>query len=94
MSARQSRNLDDLVRRIADSLPQGVAQLSEDVRKNLKEMISASLSRMDLVSREEFDVQTAVLARSREKLERLETQVAALEKASAKGRSGQGDANG
>lgn len=53
--------------------------MNDEVRKNLKEVLSASLSRMDLVSREEFEVQSAVLARTREKLERLEAQVAALE---------------
>ena len=92
MSAKQSRNVDDLVRRIADSLPQGIAQLNEDVRKNLKEVISAALSRMDLVTREEFDVQSAVLARTREKLERLEAQVAALEKGGAGEKSAKGGA--
>lgn len=91
MTTKQSRNLDDLVRRIANSLPDGVAQLNVDVRRNLKEVISASLSRMDLVSREEFEVQSAVLARTREKLERLEAQVAALEKGGAKD---SGDADG
>lgn len=80
MAAGPSRNLDDLVRRIADALPGGIGQLNEDMRRNLKEVISASLSRMDLVSREEFEVQTAVLARTREKLERLEAKVAELEK--------------
>lgn len=80
MAAGPSRNLDDLVRRIADALPGGIGQLNEDMRRNLKEVISASLTRMDLVSREEFEVQTAVLARTREKLERLEAKVAELEK--------------
>lgn len=94
MAVKQNRSLDDLVRRIADSLPQGMAQLNEDVRKNLKEVISASLSRMDLVSREEFEVQSAVLARTREKLERLEAQVSALEKGGTPGRGGQGKADG
>ncbi|HEX9585196.1 MAG TPA: accessory factor UbiK family protein [Gammaproteobacteria bacterium] len=75
----QPRSLDDLVRRIAAALPQGISQMNDEVRKNLKEVLSASLSRMDLVSREEFEVQSAVLARTREKLERLEAQVAALE---------------
>ncbi len=88
MTTKQSRSLDDLVRRIADSLPEGVAQINNDVRRNLKEVISASLSRMDLVSREEFEVQSAVLARTREKLERLEAQVAALEKGGATGHGG------
>lgn len=81
----QPRSLDDLVRRITAALPQGISQMNEEVRKNLKEVLSASLSRMDLVSREEFEVQSAVLARTREKLERLEAQVAALE-ASKRGR--------
>lgn len=75
----QPRSLDDLVRRITAALPQGISQMNDEVRKNLKEVLSASLSRMDLVSREEFEVQSAVLARTREKLERLEAQVAALE---------------
>ncbi len=83
MAAGPSRNLDDLVRRIADALPGGIGQLNEDMRRNLKEVISASLTRMDLVSREEFEVQTAVLARTREKLERLEAKVAELEKEKA-----------
>ena len=75
----QPRSLDDLVRRIAPVLPHGVSQINDEVRKNLKEVLSASLSRLELVSREEFEVQSAVLARTREKLERLEAQVAALE---------------
>lgn len=75
----QPRILDDLVRRITAALPQGISQMNDEVRKNLREVLSASLSRMDLVSREEFEVQSAVLARTREKLERLEAQVAALE---------------
>ncbi len=94
MPVRQNRNLDDLVRRITESLPDGVAQLSEDVRRNLKEVISASLSRMDLVSREEFEVQSAVLARTREKLEKLEAQVAAMEKAAAGTKAGKRGADG
>ncbi len=79
VTKQQTRGLDELVRRIGEALPEGVAQLNDDLRKNLKEVVSASLSRMDLVSREEFEVQSAVLARTREKLERLEAQVAALE---------------
>lgn len=79
MTSKRSSGPDDLVRRIADVLPEGLSQLNADVRKNIKEVVAASLTRMDLVSREEFEVQAAVLARTREKLERLEAQVAALE---------------
>lgn len=94
MTAGQSRNLEDLVRRIAESLPGGVAQLNDDLRRNLKEVISGALSRMDLVSREEFEVQSAVLARTREKLERLEAQVAAMEKGGAESGNEKSGADG
>lgn len=94
MTVKQSRNLDDLVRRIAELLPEGIAQLNTDFRRNLKEAVSASLSRMDLVSREEFEVQSAVLARTREKLERLEARVETLEKGSAKSGNGKSKAEG
>ena len=94
MAAGPSRSLDDLVRRIADALPGGIGQLNEDMRRNLKEVISASLSRMDLVSREEFEVQTAVLARTREKLERLEAKIAELEKEDAGKQQRKGGADG
>jgi BMFP domain-containing protein YqiC len=51
-----------------------------DIEKNLREMLAAFFSRLDLVTREEFDVQRQVLARTREKLERLEAKLAELEK--------------
>jgi len=74
------KTLDALVTRIAESLPAGFGQVHEDLRNNLHATLSAALARMDLVSREEFDVQSAVLARTREKLTALEAQVAALER--------------
>ncbi len=71
--------LDDLAKRVAGGVPAGLQFLQEDLRKNLRSALEASLSRLDLVAREEFDVQTAVLARTREKLEQLEQLVARLE---------------
>lgn len=71
--------IDDLSRKVAGSLPQGIAALQGDVQKNLHSAIAAALSRMDLVTREEFDIQTAVLHKTRAKLEAMEAQVAALE---------------
>ena len=73
------KSLDALVSRVADSLPAGFGQLHQDLRNNLHAALSAALARMDLVSREEFDVQSAVLARTREKLTALEAKVAELE---------------
>jgi ubiquinone biosynthesis accessory factor UbiK len=73
------KTLDVLVSRIADGLPAGFGQLHADLRNNLHASLSAALARMDLVSREEFDVQSAVLARTREKLTTLEAKLAELE---------------
>ena len=75
------KTLDALAARIAEGLPAGFGQVHEDLRNNLHAAVSAALSRLDLVSREEFDVQSAVLARTREKLTALEATVAKLEHA-------------
>lgn len=72
-------SLDDFARRIADSLPENLRGLGEDLQRNLKSTLRAGLERMDLVTREEFDVQQRLLARTREKLEQLEARVAELE---------------
>ena len=71
--------LDDLARRIQASLPPGLDAVCEDVTQNVRAVIAAGIARMDLVEREEFDVQSAVLARTREKLEALEVRVRQLE---------------
>ncbi len=74
------KHLDDLARTLMESLPKGLQNLQADASKNLQASLQATLSRMNLVTREEFDVQSAVLARSREKLATLERQVAELER--------------
>jgi BMFP domain-containing protein YqiC len=73
------KQLDDLAQRLAISLPKGVQTLRDDLARNLRASLEAGLTRLDLVSREEFDVQAAVLARTRDKLSRLEARVAELE---------------
>ena len=73
------KTLDDICKRILNALPPDLEQLTEDARKNARSAMSAALARADLVTREEFDVQSAVLARTREKLEALEQTVTALE---------------
>ena len=72
---------DDLSKRVADSMPRGFQALQDDLQRNLKAALEATLGKMNLVTREEFDTQQAVLARTREKLEALEARVAELEKA-------------
>jgi hypothetical protein len=74
------KTLDTLANRIAAGLPPGFGQMHADLRNNLHAAISAALARMELVTREEFDVQSAVLARTREKLAALEAKVAELER--------------
>lgn len=79
------KHLDELTQRLAGSLPKGLQVLQEDISRNLRATLEAGLGRLDLVTREEFDVQAAVLARTREKLDRLEAQVARLEREQAGG---------
>ena len=71
--------LDDLASKLADALPQGFRDLRADAQKNVRAALASALAKMDLVTREEFDVQRAVLARTREKVEQLEQRVTELE---------------
>ena len=73
------RRFDDIARRIQASLPPGLDEVRENASRNIRAVIAAGIARMDLVEREEFDVQCAVLARTREKVEALERRVRALE---------------
>lgn len=77
--ASENFSLDDLARRLADSIPDNLRGLGEDLQRNLKSTLRSGLERMDLVTREEFDIQQHLLARTREKLEALEARVAELE---------------
>ncbi|MGB5472220.1 MAG: accessory factor UbiK family protein [Gammaproteobacteria bacterium] len=72
--------IDDLARQISNSIPAGVKGLQQDVEKNVRTLLQGAFARLDLVTREEFDVQAKVLLRTREKLEALERLVAELEK--------------
>ncbi len=69
---------DDISKRMADGLPQGLKALQDDVQRNARATLEATLGKLNLVTREEFEVQQAVLARTREKLKALEERVAAL----------------
>ena len=68
--------LEDLAARVAEVM---AASPLKDVEKNLKAALAGGLARMDLVTREEFDVQAQVLAHTREQLQTLEQRLAALE---------------
>ncbi len=74
-----SKFIDDIAQRLTDAMPTTAGELQADLKKNLRAATQSVFAKMDLVTREEFDVQTKVLARSRAKLEQLEKQVAELE---------------
>jgi hypothetical protein len=71
--------IDDLARRLSGLVPPGLREGREELQENFKSVLQSGLSRLDLVTREEFDVQRAVLLRTREKLEALQRQVEQLE---------------
>ena len=77
--------LDELARRLSGALPPGMKELQDDLERTLRTAVQSALARLDLVTREEFDVQAQVLARTREKLEALSGRVEALEKLVLKG---------
>ena len=74
------QTLDDLARKLGDALPPQFRALQQDMEQNFRAVLQAGLTKLDLVSRQEFDVQAGVLARTREKLEAMEQRLAALEK--------------
>jgi ubiquinone biosynthesis accessory factor UbiK len=73
------KNIDDLARRLSELVPPGLDEAREDLQKNFRAALQSGLNRLDLVTREEFDVQRAVLLRTREKLDLLERVLADLE---------------
>ena len=74
-------SLDELARQLAESVPQNLRVLGQDLERNFKSMLQSGLARMELVTREEFDLQRGVLERTRAKLESMEARLGDLEKA-------------
>ena len=71
--------IDDLAKRLSDLVPPGMRQAHDEMLGNFRDALRAGLRRLDLVTREEFDVQRCVLLRTREKVEALESRVSELE---------------
>jgi len=71
--------LDQLTKRLSDSVPDSFKLLQHDLEKNIKASIQAVFRDMDLVTRDEFDVQAALLARTAEKLKQLQARLKELE---------------
>lgn len=74
------KKLEEIAKQVSDSLPSGVKNLAQDVENKVKQSVQSKLAQMDFVSREEFDVQTKVLAKTREKLIAMEEKLIELEK--------------
>ena len=73
------KKLEDLAKRIADAVPPGVRNMAEEAEGKIKQVLQTQLSKLDLVTREEFDIQSQVLIRTREKLDAMEGRIAELE---------------
>lgn len=69
------KQFDDLAKKLFAALPPSLQNIEKDIQQKFKEVLHTAFAHMDLVTREEFDVQTKVLARTREKLEHLQQQV-------------------
>ena len=75
--------IDELARRVSEMVPPGMREAGDELQANVKATLQAGLAKLDLVTREEFEVQRAVLLRTREKLDALERTLAVLEARSA-----------
>ena len=73
-------SVESLASKLAEAVPEGLRSMREDLEKNFRAVLRSSLSKLDLVTREEFEVQEAVLAKTRDKLEALEARLKELEK--------------
>lgn len=74
-----AKTIDEIASKLNDAIPPGAKAFQEEMQQQFKQVLQSILGKMDLVTREEFDAQTKVLARTREKIEALEKIVAQLE---------------
>jgi len=79
MSFMNANSLDELARRLAESVPESVKAFGRDLEGNFKAVLQAQLAKLDLVTRQDFDVQSAILQRTQAKLADLEARVKELE---------------
>ncbi len=79
-AAMSDDSIENLVRNLVDAVPEGLRSMREELEQNFRSVLRTGLGKLDLVTREEFEVQEAVLARTRERLEALENRLAEFEK--------------
>lgn len=89
------KKLEEITKQITASMPEGMKSFAEESEQKVKQVLQAQFSKLDLVTREEFDIQNQVLIRTREKLEQLERRLEELEAdGSEQNSSQQGDVQG
>ena len=74
-----AKKIEEIAKQVTDTIPAGLKNLATDLEDKTKTILQRKLSQLDVVSREEFDVQTQVLIKTREKIAHLETKLAELE---------------
>jgi BMFP domain-containing protein YqiC len=72
--------IDDIARRLFEGLPESARILRRDIESNFRAVLQASLGKLDLITRSEFEVQARVLERTRSQVEQLEQRIAAMER--------------
>ncbi len=77
--AMNKESIEDIARKLTDALPEGLRSVREDLENNFRSVLRSSLAKLDLVTRDEFEVQEAVLEKTRAKLEALEARLKELE---------------
>lgn len=73
------QKLEEIAKQVSDAMPEGVKSFGNEIDRKIKQVLQAQLGKLDMVSREEFDVQTHVLLRTREKLNQMEEKLAQFE---------------
>lgn len=77
--------IDDITKRLSEAIPPGMKDLKKDLEKNFRVVLQSAFAKLELVTREEFDVQKHVLAKTRAKVDELEKHIARLDKNPKKG---------
>ncbi|MGM0526771.1 MAG: ubiquinone biosynthesis accessory factor UbiK [Pseudomonadota bacterium] len=71
-----NKTIENIAKQISDSMPAGVKEVADNVEQRVKQTLQTQLSKLDLVTREEMDVQQQMLLRLRERVAQLEQQLA------------------
>lgn len=74
-----AKKIEEIAKQITEAIPPGIKSVASDFEEKTKQLLQRKLSELDLVSREEFDVQTQVLLKTRLKLDQLEEKITELE---------------